>query len=424
MARILYEEDEPAQRMIIGPVSRVVVVAVLVTCSCAHRAVRPEAPPQTTPEQVLQGLAQLRSFSFRLWYRAGEPLELQADFRGVWQSPSRELWVGYWRRGGVVTDIRMVGDDIVQYEQQIRRRACPLYANGDDGEWRRSPRGVETQILEQLKSTLEGRKLLYIGSTGGQHAFTFSTVVPLLDPMRQRQLRGLLLLGRRTGLLESVRCDDDSGTTLWEVSFSRFNRAVDIEVPFVAVSCLLIEPEVSVAMWDGWRMSSCLQGRFKLLGWRYRMYRKGCRRYRVCFDRDVPRSLAQLVFGRGVVELWAVQPVDSASLGDSVKCIAGDVANQVSLQRLLGRNRSLQVRLDSSVQIDPALVVRCPAGDSIARMVVLLVDGECIGVARCREDGSARFGNIGREDQLRVLAAITSTDPLPTRCRIVEYGHR
>lgn len=395
----------------------------LTVCFCALHLVNPEIPPQVTGEQVWQRLARLRSFSFWLRYRAGRPLDVQADFKGVWQSSDRELWVGHLRRSGVVTNVRMVGDGAVQYELSNGRGGCGLFAR-NEGQWQRNPRGVATRILDQLRAVMQSTTLSYFGDMRGQHLFTFTTVIPLLDPMRQREVHGLLRVSRRTGLPESVRCVDDSGITIWEVGFGSFDCAAQIEVPFVPASYLVMEPERRVALWQVRCMRTRLQDRFRLLGWRYRLHRQNCHRFRLYLDHDLPQSLVQLVLSQGVVELWSAETTGLSSVGDSVKCVAGDAAKRVVLRRLLGRNGSLRLQLDLSVPIDPALIVYFPSGDTSTVLLALLVGKECIGVARPMEDGGARFTDIGREDYIRVVSAIAAANPLPAGWRIIEYGHR
>ncbi len=148
----------------------------------------------------------------------------------------------------------------------------------------------------------------------------------------------------------------------------------------------------------------------------------GCRRYRVYLDYDISQSLVRLAISRGVVELWVAEPAGLSSTKDSVKCVAGDAANRVFLRRFLGRNTSLSLQLDFSVQVEPALIFRCPASDPADSMVALLVNGECLGVARPQGDGFVRFVDVGKEDYLRIVAALAAVEPWACGWRVVEYS--
>ncbi len=353
-------------------------------------------------------LAQLRAFEFSLDYQSDMPISLRGRFSGTWEGPDKESWRGYWERDGGKVRVE-------------------LYARGDEqmekegAGWRKSPRGVETRVLEQIQQVVYNASFEFIGERSGRFLYQFRPNLPLVDPLGVKNLTGTVEIDKKSGLPLRIYCQEEGGSTRWEMRFYNFNRAKRIKIPFVpAVMVQLVNTGKRRVGCCGWkRAMTVLRSRLRRYGVDFRI-KRGRNGIEVeLSEKLAPRNL-ELLFSAGKVELWAGKWKKGDSVpGEKVFFVQGDVARAIVLNMLVAGNRQLTVEPVLDLPVEPRLRVRFPSiqGDAHG-LIALVVNDVVLDVAPTVNGGECVFTNIGSDEFIRVVSVLAGEEPLPVSLKV------
>ena len=376
---------------------------MLTGIACFH-AVNPGPPvgPDEAPVEAWRRLESLGSFRFHIQYRTSGPLALGADMQGIWEAPDREAWGGTWWRGSDRLRTALVGVGDVQYER------------GPDG-WTRSPRGVETRVLEQARQVLRVKRLDYKGETGGIYRYEFQPWLSLLDPARQKTFAGVLRIDRRTGLPLDIRCTESLGRAEWSLRFGRFDRAGHVRVPFVTEQELTIAAGGRVSRNGLDSMVRAVRARLEGLSRGYRLFRRWGRLV-LQLERRFAREPLELLLAPGRVELWQAVRV-AGDMSSTVHEVGGDASVKVRLLHRVAANPGLRAEIRHELLPEPLLAITLPdvAGDTAASLslVALVLDDRVLDITGATNGDRVEFGNLGARERITILVELTNRPPLP-----------
>jgi hypothetical protein len=356
-----------------------------------------------TPEQsgagAWQRLEQLRSFRFTVRFHTDMPLPIEVRFSGVREQPDRESWSGYMRRRNELTRVELRAQGSEQYERDASR-------------WRRTPRGIETRVLEQGEGAFRGRSLEFIGVEHGRCLFAFNPDLPILDPTRTKKLTGVMEVDPRSGLPVRLYCSDSAGTAEWELLLGRFNRAGSVDVPYEPAMTVDARPTRRLSRPAFSRVVATLELRLARLGWEHRLRRtsKG-----LTLSLGQPKSRRQIewLFGVGNVEVWQGRWVETGETTGAAVEVGGDAARMAVLVRLQAANEQLEAEVLAATPLAASLVVSVTTPDKTAP-AILVVDHAALAAATSVQDGKLEFRDIGNEDDVRVVAAVAAGEAIPT----------
>ena len=379
------------------------------------QAVNPGPPvgPEEAPSEAWRRLESLNSFRFHIRYGTTGPLALGADMQGIWEAPDREAWDGAWWRGPDRVRTALVGAGDVQYER-------------GSGGWTRSPRGVETRVLEQARQVLRVKRLDYRGETGGVYRYEFQPWLPVLDPARQKTFAGVLRIDRQTGLPLGIRCTEPLGRAEWSLRFGRFDRAGHVRVPFVAEQELVLAVSGRVGRNGLDSMVRGIRARLEGLSRGYRLFRRWGRLV-LQVERRLAGDPLGLVLAPGRVELWQAVRVDGDTTPEgqspTVHEVGGDASVKVRLVRRIAVNPGLQAEIRHELLPEPLLVFTLPdvAGDTAASLspVALVLDGRVLDITGAVRESSVEFGNLGARERIAILVELANHPPLPAGFNVV-----
>uniref|UniRef100_A0A7C3IXF6 Uncharacterized protein n=1 Tax=candidate division WOR-3 bacterium TaxID=2052148 RepID=A0A7C3IXF6_UNCW3 len=391
---------------------------LLIPAGCVPIIRKTRVLPDEIDNRVYRRLAGRKSFAFNVAYHTDAPVLLSAHSRGVWQRPDREAWDGFWIRGGQKNAIRMRANGDVQFFWT-------------DSGWQIQPRGLESKILDQLEQLLADVQLSYRGEFAGRYRFQFQPNMSLIDPLRQKNLSGILDVDIHSGLPVRVYVGDPERRAEWEARFSGFDRKVRVEIPFVPVLRLELAPERRLRINERRLVSARLQHRLRLM-------EIGCRQnwekgnLELVLDQVLSRTAVELLTCRGQVELWRgrwVKPGESA--GGRVVQAGIDAARRVELLERLGDNSQLQAEVDTSIPLQPKLTVTGRFAFQDSSSYILLADQRVLGVTEIAEplDAGAvatrlHFSDSDGPDILRTIQMLFSVPPLPVSLRVISYERR
>lgn len=384
-----------------GPVP---VLLVLLTFSCAGlmRSARPMAPEQAGTG-AWERLARLRSFRFSLSFHTDTPFPIEVRFTGVREQADRELWSGHIRRRGEVSKVELRAEGSDQYERE-------------PAGWRRTIRGIETKVLEQGEGAFRGRPFEFVGSERGRYRFAFRPDLPILDPTRTKRLTGFMEVDHHSGLPVRLYCSDSDKTAEWELRLGRFNRAGSVNVPYQPAMTVDARPAQALdrAAFD--RTVAILRRRLTELGWDHRL-RRTSRGLTLLLGQPKSRRQVELLFSRGRVEVWQGRWLGTGETGTAALEVGGDASRRAVLERRLAANEELAAEVRVVTPLTAALAASAVPSDT-ARPIILVVDQEARSTAGSDSDGKLLFNDLGSEDDVRVIAALSATGVIPTDFRI------
>lgn len=372
-----------------------------------YRYVSLERPPDAyiAAKETWVRLEQLESFRFRLNYRSSAPLFLGGSFTGTWQRPDREWWRGFRWRGTEVDRVELRAAGEIQYEKQPTG-------------WKKTVRGVETRILQQVRQVLGEGNVIPHDSTAYTYVYRFESKLPILDPARQRVFSGRLEIHRRSGLPRRMLCQDSAGTVQWSLLLDRYNRAGKVVLPFVGMQELSIGSQNRLSRAQLGQAVRTLRLRLEKLGWEYSLKRKRGQLV-LSLDRRLSADALALLLAAGQMELRT-----AASTADGGLQVGDDVSFRVRTGSLLARNGDWSVVEESAPLPEPKIVFvpseaghqKLPAlGDSL---VAFILDGKVLDCARISADGRFIFSFPGRPELASILAVVVSLPASPAGFRI------
>jgi hypothetical protein len=374
---------------------------VLLLLSCAgviHRV--PPIPPEQAGRGAWQRLAKLESFRFTLKFHTDVPFPIEVRFTGRREQPDREVWSGTMRRRGEESRVELRAEGSDQFEKE-------------QSGWRRTIRGIETRILEQGEGVFRGKSLEYVGTRRGRHSFSFVPDLPMLDPTRSKKLTGIMEVDPRSGLPLRLYCSDSAKTAEWELTLGRFNRAGKVDVPYLPAMTVDARPLRPLNRSDSDLTLEILNQRLERLGWDHRL-RRTRSGFSLMLGQPKTRRQVDLLFSRGRVEVWQtrwVQPEEPAGTAPVLE-VGADASRRVALIRLLGGNERIGAVVRASTPISAVLETSLAVSDT-SGPVVLLVDHSALSVATPGHDGKIAFGDLGSEDEVRVISALAAGGPIP-----------
>ncbi len=372
-----------------------------------YRYVNLEPPPDAhaAARETWLRLEQLGSFRFRLNYRSSAPLSLGGSFTGTWQRPDREWWRGFRWRGMEVDRVELRAAGEVQYEKQPTG-------------WKKTVRGVETRILQQVRQVLGDGNVIPQDSAADTYVYRFESRLPVLDPARQRVFSGRLEIHRRSGLPSRMLCQDSAGTVQWSLLLDRYNQAGKVVLPFVGVQELSIGTQTRLSRARLGQAVRILRMRLEKLGWEYSLKRKRGQLV-LTLDRRLSADALALLLAAGQMELRA-----AASTADGGLQVGDDVSFKVSTGSLLARNGDWSVGEERAPLPEPKIVFvpseagrqkLSALGDSL---VAFMLDGRVLDYARISTEGRLVFNFSGRPELASILAVVVSLPPSPASFRI------
>ncbi|MEO0079906.1 MAG: hypothetical protein ABIK44_04430, partial [candidate division WOR-3 bacterium] len=340
-------------------------------------------------------------------YRTDFPFPLAAECRGTWQNPGRELWHIRWQRDGKWSRTVMVGVEENQFEQS-------------GSAWRRTGRGIETDILEQARAVAGNATWELVEEREERLIYRFRPVLPLLDPTGRKSFVGIVVIDRSSGVPVTIHCRDSTKTAEWELRLFGFNRPARIPEPFVAAQRVRAEPEKRVGGKVLTGAVRTITARLTDLDWEYRLrrIREGLE---LLFTEAHQRRLLELLFSVCRVEIWqAVRLLEGQEGLDSlpVVFVGGDAARRIALKKLVATNPGLEAVPDLSLPVEPKLAITLhPSLLDTSATYALVVDGKAQSVV-VPEPGlqgwTLRFAGLGNEEAVKVVAACARHEPLPT----------
>lgn len=397
---------------------RLLVTTALLAAGCMPMISRTRVPPGGIDNRVHKRLAARSSFAFTVAYHTDAPVMISAYYRGVRVSPDLESWDGFWVRQGQKTSIRMRARGDVQY-----------FLTGSG--WTVQPRGLESDILAQLEQLLSDVQLTYAGEFRGRYRFQFRPKMSLIDPLRQKDLSGVLEIDAHTGLPVRIYLADPDRSGEWEARFYRFDRRTGVVIPFVPVLRLELMPEQPLGVCRRWQITNRLRQRFSQLGCGYQ-FRWRRQMLEVLLDQNLSRSAVELLVSRGPVELWRGRRlVPGENPGGRVVQIGADAAQRVELLERLADSRQLRAELDTSIPLPPRLIVTGRFRHQEPSSYVLLTGERVLGVTELAQPLATepvtvrlQFSDPGTVDLHRALKTLFSSPPLPVSFQLVGYERR
>lgn len=187
-------------------------------CGILVRRRRLDLRVDEIPGFALDGLTRLRSFrfSYRLWRQ--EPPRVELQFEGVCVLPAQEERRGYqWFDSGS-TQVWLMGFDDIEYELRDQR-------------WSIHPRGEETELLTQLRRVMRLGGFELIEETPTRFIFSFRPNLAFLDPTFEKELWGVMEVGRPDLLPSRIEAQDSAGTIGLVVELWGYNRAHRLKPP-------------------------------------------------------------------------------------------------------------------------------------------------------------------------------------------------
>lgn len=375
-------------------VKRFISWALVLVAGCGF-FVRPrglDLRVEEIPEAALNGLSRVRSFrfSYRLWREGPPRVELQFD--GVCVLSGQEERRGYQRFDSESTWVWLMGFDDIEYELR-------------GGGWSIHPRGEETDLLTQLRRVMGfgNFKLIEEGQAG--FVFRFQPNLAFLDPTFEKELWGVMEVGRGDLLPRRVEAQDSAGTIGLLVELWGYNRVQRL-VPPVATRTLVrlsygeLPPDSNRML--GERISS----RFGELG------------FSVRFDPE-----AKTLTVNGPISQARVESL--LSLGESGLYRVG--SNRTSSVQICGPEGLGRARVGFDRRHRPFIQlglsrtgVRALKALAPGESWALAIDGEVLtsGLDPSREGRSIKWSNgLGYWELMRT-AAIINSGPLPTRVSV------
>ncbi len=385
-------------------------LVVLLVCSCVRFVNR--AKP-LSPEEAARGytdrLKAVRSFAFHLSYHTDVPFPIGAEFFGTRQENDREEWNGTWTRGGEKSKVALRAAGPVQYEY-------------DNGRWRRTQRGVETRILDQLEPVVKGSRLAFVKTEGGRHWYQFAPEVPILDPTQTRKLTGVIEIDVRSGLPRRVYCSDSARTAEWSLLLGRFNRAGRVQIPFVPVQTIKAVPARRLSRSELYRAEKTVGARLRRLDPEAEVAasRGGLllRTASRLSDRQV-----ELLLTEGKAEVRAATLCTGLDTTGTVR-VGDDAATRVALGRVVAGPGALTAELVAEVPVRPGLGLTSRKSDSILvepgedMVLAFLLDGAVLSVTRGLSAGRMVFYDLGSEELVAAMAGVVDGGVLPARFRV------
>lgn len=382
---------------------RVVFGIIILILGCSPKFVRPEFDPERVDKDIGKSLNRLNSFSFSLYYYTDWPTTISARFSGVYNSPDKEKWDGYWERE---KDRKMV---------RIRAKGEWQFVWEDSG-WYKMPRGVESRIFEQIEQVLHNAQLEFLGLEKGRYRYRFKPNLPLLDLPGLKQIIGILEIDSRSGLTTRIYCYAEDKSAEWEMRFGRFNRAGRIKFPFVPAVRLFLDAAEAKGIFKINRAKSIIRNRLKFLGVESQFKSLGflsCNKFEVLIDRNFSNPTLRLLFGMGRVEVWDAVWADSGDFSGKSIPVAGDAAKRVVLKTLLASNQQLKAEPVLDLPVGARLRTTVPAGPRKSKgLTVLVLDGAVLGIGVWEDAERCIFAEIGGDEMVRVVAALASQEPL------------
>jgi len=369
------------------------------------RSAQPVAPEQAGAG-AWDRLAGLESFGFTLAFHTDRPFPIRVRFSGRHEKPDREAWSGYMARRSDVSRVELRAEGGDQYEKE-------------PSGWRRTMRSIETQVLEQGAGVFRASGLAFAGAEGRRYRYTFKPDLPILDPTRSKKLSGVMEVDPRSGLPVRLYCADSARTAEWELTLGRFNRAGPVSVPYQPAMIVDASPARSLNRADHGLAVGILKQRLARLGWDYRLSRAGPN-LKLLLGQAKTRQQVELRLSRGRVEVWQGQWAQAETLKDPeavVLEVGGDASRRVTLGRLLGDNGRTEFSVRVAAPLAAVLETSVALPDT-GHPAVLVVDGRALSAAKPDVDGRLLFADIGGEDEVRVIAALTAYSPMPVGFRV------
>jgi hypothetical protein len=407
--------------------------------SCVPTVARSPVAINQIDNRCWEGLRNLKSFRFNVFYRTDVPVAVEARFSGIWEHPDREAWDGFYKREGKRTAVCLRAQSEVQFEKS-------------DPGWQPHPRGLETKILGQIEQVLYERKLEFVREEKGRYLFRFQPQMSLIDPLRVKDLAGILEVEKVSALPVRIYCADKLKSAEWEIRLSGFNRAGRVHIPFVPVmSFNLIPLGPGLVQSEKARAGTILKQRLAELGIEHQL-----KWTRAGLELKIARSMSaralRFLTGKGRVEVWTGIWADSANWHQQTGSqetlalqlsVHGDAAKSVILQKLLADNQGMRAKVDCELPFQPKLIIEFKerpsllpfassqfpvlnqepnSGLAVAEgtpknqapaLFVLVVDGSGIDVTTMASDNRFVFSDVGGEEMVRIIAALTNSQPLP-----------
>jgi len=376
---------------------------------CSAKLVRQNLEPERADREIWKSLTRVSSFSFSLYYHTDWPTTISARYSGIYNSPDREKWDGYWEREN---EKRMV---------QLRAKGDVQFAM-EDGRWEKMPRGVETKIFDQIEQVLQNTELEYLGLEKGRFRYQFKPNLPLLDLPGLKHIIGILEIDAKSGLPLRIYCCADDRSAEWDMRFERFNQAGRIKFPFVPAARVLLDASGTVNFFKIKKAKAIIQNRLKFLGVECRFNSSGllsCSKFEVKLNEVFTHPTLRLLFGTGRVEIWDAVWSDSLYSSGKSLPVAGDAAKQVVLKTLLAGNQELNAEPIFDPPIVPKLRTVVRAGQDRSRgLTVLVLDGVVLGIGVWEDAERCVFSDIGSPETVRTIAALASQQPLPLEFQV------
>lgn len=391
-------------------------IAILLLGCNSRILIRRSFEPEQIDRNYWKILTQLNSFTFTLYYHTDWPTTITAKYSGRYNRPDREQWDGYWEREDVTKVIRL--------------RAWGDWQFAMEGTtWRKTPRGLESKIFDQIEQLFHDAHLEYLGLEKGRFRYRFKPHLPLLDLPEQKHMSGILEIDAKSNLPVRIYCLADDRSAEWDMRFERCNRAGKIKFPFVpAIRIVVTTLKGGVNYFRINEAKTIIRNRLKYLGIECQLKTMGIfpnSKFAVLMDRVFTQPALRMLFGVGRVELWKGEWSDGTGASGVTRPVGRDASKRVVLRTLLAGNQELNTELVPELPVaPPRLLVTISSKEKKGEgLPVLVLDGVVLGVGVWEERDRCSFGDIGGEETARIVAALARQKPLPLELRFDVLGN-
>ncbi|UCG92504.1 MAG: hypothetical protein JSV97_01980 [candidate division WOR-3 bacterium] len=222
---------------------------LILLVSCVHYT-HYTPDPERDIELWLNTFGQQQSFSYH--YRV-QTKSVYSEARGNCVIGRGEHVKGDWHYADTKLAFEYVGLGDIEYMKQ-------------DGTWKETPRGEESDILAQIKRLLQFDKFEYKGLLDG-YVYQFKANIPFLAPDRWKELMGVIQISPRHYLPEFIWAGLPDSSVYWEARLFNYNKVKRIGAPIRNWNTYLVSVDT---MHDTHGLRSAIKRRLDLAGADYR----------------------------------------------------------------------------------------------------------------------------------------------------------
>lgn len=282
--------------------------------------------PERDIELWLNTFRQQQSFSYH--YRV-QTKSVYSEARGNCVVGRGEHVKGDWHYADTKLAFEYIGLGDIEYTKQ-------------EGTWKETPRGEESDILAQIKRLLQFDKFEYTGLLDG-YVYQFKANIPFLAPDRWKELTGLIQISPRNYLPEFVWAGLPDSSVYWEARLFNYNKVKRIESPVRDWNTYLVSVDT---MHDTRGLRSAIKRRLDLIDADYRT-KKTDEGIMLTLPKEYSSEDVETMLAPGMVNVYGLS--DNKQDATKVGYLEDDITRPLFLKtKVLDQNdiKSVSIKFD------------------------------------------------------------------------------